>query len=206
MRDSEETIQRVLTGLRDAEAPRGMERRIVNALETRASGLAAANARGWKPDWLTARVWRVAFAGVIAVSLAISLGIGAMHRYGLPPTQSEVDSASAGAMEAVRTAGPQESALHPQGQTAPERAKSYSRKARLRGSAYEASYSEMRAMSHPAPQAPLTVQERLLLRMVQTGDPEQIAMLNPEIRAKQEAQSEARFQEVVEQSIKGDRE
>jgi hypothetical protein len=61
-------------------------------------------------------------------------------------------------------------------------------------------------MGHPAPQAPLTEQERLLLRMVQTEAPEQIAMLNPEIRAKQEAQSEAKFQEFVEQSIKGDRE
>ncbi|MGA2218067.1 MAG: hypothetical protein ABSG51_08270 [Terracidiphilus sp.] len=206
MRDSEETIQRVLAGLRDAEAPDGMERRIVDALEDRASGLAASTARGWKPVWLTARVWRVAFAGMIAVSAAISLAIGAGHRYGTTRTQSEVHSVSAGAVVAARTAGAGESALHTHGQTESVRAETSPRTARLTGAADGASRSEMRAMGHPAPQAPLTEQERLLLRMVQTEAPEQIAMLNPEIRAKQEAQSEAKFQEFVEQSIKGDRE
>jgi hypothetical protein len=63
----------------------------------------------------------------------------------------------------------------------------------------------MRAASHPAPQAPLTQEEKLLLRIVHAGDPQQMAMLNPEIRARQEAENEAEFQEFVEQSDKVDR-
>jgi hypothetical protein len=180
-----------------------MERRIVDALETHASGLAASKARGWNPAWLTARVWRVAFAGMIAVLLVIVAG----HRYVTAPRQLEGHSVSTGTMAvAGRAKAGEGEALHTHVQTAPEKAKSYSRKTRLRGTADAASTSEMRAMNHPAPQAPLTQQERLLLRMVETEAPEQIAMLNPEIRAKQEAQSEAKFQEFVEQSIKGDRE
>jgi len=66
--------------------------------------------------------------------------------------------------------------------------------------------SEMRAPSHPAPQAPLTNEERLLLRAVHLGDPQVIAMLNPEVRAREEAESEAEFQRFVNQSGKGDSE
>jgi len=61
---------------------------------------------------------------------------------------------------------------------------------------------EMRAPSHPAPEAPLTSEEKLLLRVVHTGDPQLMAMLDPEERAKQEAASEAEFQKFVEQSGK----
>jgi hypothetical protein len=60
----------------------------------------------------------------------------------------------------------------------------------------------MRAPSHPAPEAPLTNEEKLLLRAVHTGDPQVIAMLNPEERARQEAASEAEFQRFVKQSGK----
>lgn len=59
---------------------------------------------------------------------------------------------------------------------------------------------EMRAPSHPAPEAPLTNEEKLLLRAVHTGDPQLMAMLNPEMRARKEAESEAEFRKFVEQS------
>jgi hypothetical protein len=66
--------------------------------------------------------------------------------------------------------------------------------------------AEMRAPSHPAPEAPLTQEERLLLRAVHLADPRVMAMLNPEVRARQEAESEAEFQAFVNQSGKGDSE
>jgi hypothetical protein len=62
---------------------------------------------------------------------------------------------------------------------------------------------EMRAASHPAPEEPLTQQERLLLRIVHKGDPEEIAMLNPEVREREAAEGEAEFRKWVEQSVKG---
>ena len=65
------------------------------------------------------------------------------------------------------------------------------------------SYQEMRAASHPPPEEPLTQEEKLLLRIVHKGDPQEMAMLNPEIREKQDAQSEAEFNQFVMQSTKG---
>ena len=59
---------------------------------------------------------------------------------------------------------------------------------------------EMHAPSHPAPIEPLTQEEKLLLRAVHTGDPQVLAMLNPEVRARQEADSKAEFQQFIEQS------
>jgi hypothetical protein len=64
----------------------------------------------------------------------------------------------------------------------------------------------MRAASHPAPEAPLTQEERLLLRIVHRGDPEELAMLNPQIRAQRDAESEAEFLKFVDESTKGDSE
>jgi len=62
---------------------------------------------------------------------------------------------------------------------------------------------EMLATSHPAPEEPLTQQERLLLRIVRKGDPQEMAMLNLEVRERQAAEGEAEFHQWVEQSMKG---
>jgi hypothetical protein len=62
---------------------------------------------------------------------------------------------------------------------------------------------EMRAASHPAPEEPLTEQERLLLRIVHRGDPQEMAMLNPAVREREAAKGEAEFHQWVEQSLKG---
>ncbi len=51
----------------------------------------------------------------------------------------------------------------------------------------------MLAASRPAPPIPLTLQEKLLLRVARSTDPAQLAMLNPEMRARQEAESNAEF-------------
>jgi len=64
----------------------------------------------------------------------------------------------------------------------------------------------MRAPSRPAPEEPLTDEEKLLLRAVRLGDPQVTAMLNPEVRARQEAESEAEFQRFADQSGNGDSE
>jgi hypothetical protein len=50
---------------------------------------------------------------------------------------------------------------------------------------------EARAVSYPAPPMPLTEQERLLLRVVHKGDPEELAMLNPVVRAARDAADKA---------------
>jgi hypothetical protein len=62
---------------------------------------------------------------------------------------------------------------------------------------------EMRAASHPAPEEPLTQQERLLLRIAHKGDPVEMAMLNPVVRERQAAEGAAEFHKWVERSVKG---
>lgn len=65
---------------------------------------------------------------------------------------------------------------------------------------------EMRAPSFPPPRLPLTKQERLLLRVVHTGDPEELAMLHEEMRAKKDAESKDEFQQFFEPTTSNDNE
>ena len=66
--------------------------------------------------------------------------------------------------------------------------------------------SEMRAPSHPAPEMPLTQQERLMLRIVHGGDPVELAELDPQVRAAQYAQQKAEFKDFFEPPKTGDKE
>lgn len=54
--------------------------------------------------------------------------------------------------------------------------------------------SEMLASSKPAPPLPLTHQERLLAQVVHKGEPEALATLQPDVRAKEMEISKAEFQ------------
>jgi hypothetical protein len=55
--------------------------------------------------------------------------------------------------------------------------------------------AETLAPSHPAPPMPLTQQEKLLLRVARTDNPQVLAMLNPTLRAQQEAKEKEEFEE-----------
>ena len=75
MKSSEEAIEKVLAGLRDAEAPDGMERRILERLDERTSMQSRS-----RPIWLmmparplTVRsmTWGVALAGIFAIAVAV---------------------------------------------------------------------------------------------------------------------------------------
>jgi len=200
MKNPDEAIGRVLAGLRDAEAPAGMERRILEAVEMRASVRAAAT-----PRW----VWRVAFASVIVLSL--SLAITAIDWHRLTATQAHQQTVAPESHRSPgQAAGEQETSLLTNQPIAPigklARTAASTGKVRHINDADAVLLAEMRAPSHPAPEAPLTQEERLLLRAVHLADPRVMAMLNPEVRARQEAESEAEFQAFVNQSGKGDSE
>jgi len=53
--------------------------------------------------------------------------------------------------------------------------------------------ADLHAPSHPAPPLPLTLQEKLFLRMLRYGNLTQLAELNPEVRAKQDADETTAF-------------
>jgi len=212
MRHPEKAIEKVLAGLRDVESPPGLERRILEAVEGRASvlsspalrpgslrwALSAAHLHATRP-WAT-RIALVSFISVFLISFLIfqheqSLAHRKPH---LAPPGSPPKITSPGAVQYRYRLAP--------GAIPPHRSGAHMSGARLSANAESVALREMRAPSHPAPAEPLTQQERLLLRIVHTGDPEEMAMLNPDIRAEQETESAAEFRKFVEQSIKGDRE
>src|SRR5271169_4084050 len=107
MKNSEEAIDRVLAGLRDADAPVGMEGRILEALEDQASVRSRSGRRWLRPMWLVtaaypvatrALVCGVALAGLLA---AVSLGIPAILRLGHAPAQSKMSQVPAGSRPLV---------------------------------------------------------------------------------------------------------
>jgi hypothetical protein len=193
MKNPDEAIERVLAGLRETEAPAGMERRILEAVEASAATRAAAT-----PRW----VWGMAFGGMIAACLFIA--ITAVHRHGHQTTQAKGQAAPEKTVGVQQEPAPSNRPIEPIRQAA--RSKAPRRIEHPVSDEDAVLLSEMRAPSHPAPQAPLTNEERLLLRAVHLGDPQVIAMLNPEVRAREEAESEAEFQRFVNQSGKGDSE
>lgn len=208
MKDSEETIQRVLTGLRDAEALPGMERRIMDALESRVSGLAASSWRDWRPLRLAisarlaaTQTWmgRIAVAGVSVVCLAV--GVNNLRHIRMEP---KLHSNVAGLLpEAVR-AGARQTAHPPLADSSARiRTTTVVPKARKSNVHESAALKEMRAASHPAPEAPLTEEEKLLARIAHRADPQELAMLDPQIRARRDAESEAEFLKFVDDSTKG---
>src|SRR5207245_8416544 len=106
MKNSEEAIEKVLAGLRDAEAPAGMERRILDQLDGLEERAAVRSRSGWRrllPLWLVAPsrpvavgslVCGVALAGIFAVALAIP----AIRRLGHAPTQARRSPAPVGSL------------------------------------------------------------------------------------------------------------
>ena len=159
MRNSEETIEMIMAGLRDAEAS---ERRVAT------------------PRW----AWAMAMAGVAAALLFIA--ISSIHRHGQPPAQAQQHVLPA---ETARDAQPatllSQKPIEFNKAVAPRRTG-----ARIR-SEEAVLLSDLHTPSHPAPEAPLTQEEKLLLRVVHKGDPQVIAMLDPEERARQEAKAKA---------------
>jgi hypothetical protein len=194
MINSEETIGKVLAGLRDTETPQGMERRILAAIDARASQRQAVNRR-----W----AWSVALASMIAVSLFVA--ITAIHRHEHSSTQSQQH-----VLPAESAAGTLEASLLPHEPITPTRTPVRNappeRKMQPISATDAVLLREMRAPSHPAPAAPLTHEEKLLLRAVHIGDPQVMAMLDPEVRAWEEAERESEFQKFVEQSGNEDHE
>jgi hypothetical protein len=201
MKNSEEAIEKVLAGLRDTEAPDGMERRILKALEDRALARSPSMWRRLRPLWLVAPVRPVAtmslacgiaFAGLFAFALAIP----AIRRLGHAPAQSlaqsKMNSVPVGSLPSATPETVAKSAELPsQGSGARLIGrKNVSRAKAVRDSDSEA-LNEMHDASFPAPPMPLTEQEKLLLRIAHKGDPVELAMLDPAVRAARDAEEKA---------------
>lgn len=208
IKGSEEAIEKVLAGLRDAEAPAGMERRILEGLEGRVSTAEARSGwRGLVPAWVTmplkpvaakALICGAAMAGLVAVVLAIP----AIRRLGHAPVQSTIGDVTGAPREAAPALAGGEAASSSGGSgvrlgTTARKAPDAGlvRAADSDGSDEESvARSEMQAASFPAPPMPLTAQERLLLRLAHKVDPVEMAILDPKFRAMQDAEEKTEFQ------------
>ena len=190
-KSSEEVVRQVLTGLRDAEAPIGMERRILEAVQDRASVRSAR-----LPLW--------ALGGAFACTAAVCVAISMIHRVEHVPIQSNLRAVSAD-MLPIASEAAVKSARSPLSQPI-VRVNTHVKRAKGVRGKDSVTLREMRTASFPAPPMPLTDQEKLLLRVAHRGDPEELAMLNNEMRAKQEAQGKAEFQKFFEPSTTGDNE
>jgi hypothetical protein len=179
MKDAEETIERLLAGLRDAEPAAGIERRILEALDGMDAREASASASLW------GRPLRPAMAMLLACTVMLMVAI-TVHRAPHAPANlshaKSSDMPQAIAPEVVAQKAP----------TVPRRL--VSRVAARR--AYDGpTVGENQTASFPAPPSPLTEQERLLLRLAHRGDAENMALLNPAVQAAQIAKATVQFQQ-----------
>jgi hypothetical protein len=178
MKDADGTIERLLAGLRDAEPPGGMGGRILEALDGREAREVAASVSLWR------RPLRPAIAMLSACTVILVVAI-AVHQNGHTPanpshsTRANVRQASRAEVSPQKTPtvprrlASRVSVRHPHGVPAAE---------------------ETEAASFPAPPLPLTEQERLLLRLAHRGDANNMAVLNPDVRAAETAKATEQFQ------------
>ncbi len=178
MNDShDEAIDQALAALHAAEAPEGMEARILRRLD--AAAAPRPRALGW---------W---YAGGLTALAAIllTMAVREFHPISAPATVSSVQpkpaahtsgSASVPASEAAsprRTApavaqtSPGRPALQPLRSAFPRRTPNASDQTRQ---------ARATLLSFPAPAEPLTEQEKLLQRVARRGDQEDFDLLNPE--------------------------
>jgi hypothetical protein len=173
--DHEEALDRLLTSLGSVKVDAGFEQRVLRGVEAHQAPTPAQRS----PRLL----WTFGLASAVAAALigaAVMLHSGrrsgsqpAIARGELPkvpqPEVAQAVSHAARVPGRMRGAAPRKDA-----ESSPNR-----------GSTMLASF--------PAPEAPLTEQERLLLRIAHTGDPVEFAALNPERRASVEAADEAEY-------------
>ena len=216
-RDSEEAISRVLAGLRNTKASVGMEHRVIQAVERRAAAQPASWLRsarfgssllhtltGPRISGNRPLAWCLALGGVLAVLSFSFTTPGFMSEI---PMHSAKQPTSGIAPHPGVEVEPQTLRARSLPSGSPPRAhKALPARMPVRHPPVLAVLRSTRNASRPASVAPLTQEEKLLLRVAHTGDPREMAMLNPEIRSRQAAEAEAQFKRFVEQGSKGDQE
>jgi hypothetical protein len=176
MKNSEEAIERVLAGLRDVEAPAGMERRVLAAMEARAAARS-----GWR--------WGLALAcGVAAVVV-----VGALMLRPARVRMERVAAVHAPVAVPVRVEKVQRRNTEILSFSQNDANVGGGRKVRRMEVAEAAKIEQERGF--PAPPMPLTEEEKLLLRVAHRMDPRELTPLNAEARERQEAEFDEEFME-----------
>jgi hypothetical protein len=188
--DSNDSVERVLAGLRDIETPTGMDRRILAAMHQRA----AANNNPARSSITSPLLWLAATAAVIvAVTLwwrTPSHPTPNLAIHGQTTTLSTAQKAVAPSVARNETTGTicQSSKAGCPIYEAKRNEWDHSSEARTAAQELAPQTTPLPdtvAASHPAPSLPLTQQEQQLLRIVHKGDPIELASLNNDFRDRQ---------------------
>ena len=189
MRDADGTIERLLAGLRDAQPPGGMERRILEALDGVEAREAVASASLWRLPF------RQAIAMLLACTVILMAAFTVEQRKHLPgkrlvPLQpTEGLNGAPNSFSSVRVGQkPQQCSNGSNGALCGNCPRRSIRMMRLRR-------GRPRRPASPAPPLPLTEQERLLLRLAHRGNADNMAILDPDARAAQTAKATEQFQQ-----------
>jgi hypothetical protein len=205
MKQADEAIDRVLAGLRESEAPVGLEGRILQAMQVRAAAEPVE-----KPGWWS---WsRMAGCGAVLAGLLLVAAVSVPHRApkaGQEPVvatrvesapmvtadRAQVDQVQAQSQVQVQAMQAQVHRMGAKGMPAgAAKVNAGSQEPADSNAAEDAlAREEMLAPSHPAPPLPMTAQEKLLVQVISRHDPDELAMLNPEEQEKIEAKDEEAF-------------
>ena len=189
MRDADETIERLMAGLRDAEPAPGMKRRILEAMD-------AHDATSADPHW-----HRMVTPWLLRPSVAASLGCAAVLAASLM-VATRVNQSSHAPASAVKHSTHVDVGQHTQPEAVAHKAPIEPRRTASRVSARRPrdlpAVNDVQSASYPAPPLPLTEQERMLLRVADRDDAKKKALLNPELQAAQSAKNTEQFQRFFE--------
>ena len=205
MKNSEEALEKVLAGLRDCEAPVGMENRILRKVQDRASARAVPGWHVLVSVWMGRRIFSAAAVFLVcAVSLAGLFSILLeIHQPGQTlSTRFSMKVPAAGSMPLPMPVAtvhmaqfpPREASARSTGKTIAPRVGTFRHADSFSRHAMQA------AVSYPAPPLPLTEQERLLLHVARHGDEAELAMLNPAKQAMQVEKEKEEFKEFFGQT------
>jgi hypothetical protein len=173
MKDPDQTIEKLLAGLRDAEPSPGMHHRILDAMVA-----------GPATVYGSRRLFRPAIAVSLACALAITIWV--QHHRHIPANLTSYTTK----IDAQRTKPPQ---------TVADRTPRESRSSRSKVVPKPTHASEVsdagQSPGFPAPPLPLTEQEKLLLHLAHRNHAQDTTLLNRDVQAQQSAKATQQFQQ-----------
>lgn len=191
-RSQDELIERTLRGLRGVEIPLGLEDRVLRALRAEDEVAGSTGHGGWSAGW---GVWAgvgVACAAVLVFALTSVQGSRVEPQVALQ-SGTPVTGTSRISTPLSRTAEPVAQARVEDGREMQVRGE----RPAVRSVGRRVSSRRVRGL--PPPEPPLTQEEKLLQRVARSGNQQEMALLNPEERAREEASARAQFRAFTEQ-------
>ena len=203
--NSEQDIDRILTALRNTEAPTGLDHRILTAIEHRATPTPT-------HSWL----WSLAALTTAAIIISAVTLHQIRIQIRVPHSSRSSQRDESAATKAPGSATPHTSSLATISEAPPlrvthlrdgfivakvgigrppdrSRPSLRGHRASLHSGCDPIALAESQAPSHPAPELPLTDQEKLLRRIARHPDPVEIAELDPSARAARAAEDKDAF-------------